>query len=338
MTLLGRHNPLIRVGRALAALLSPRRRGGRGRHPAWVVAHRGAARFAPENTIEAFERAMALGADAIEADICVTKDGLFVVWHDADPGGEVALARQSGREELAYVPDVPPIGSPWRRPVSDLTLEEFHGHYGYSRRRGGLADVVATSDPPEIPAITLEDLLAWADGEARLEHLCLDVKLLPAQRDRALDLLELARERVTRAGARENLAFHYLSPQREVLETLLERCRAHPLPPRLDVHADFEFPGVLRFARRLGYRHASMGMGRRLWNEFRAEAARAARARDQGLLDSLIVWTINEPSRLRELVALGVDGILTDDPAALREIVSGSGRSRGSGRAGQDRA
>ncbi|HLN59349.1 MAG TPA: glycerophosphodiester phosphodiesterase family protein [Thermoanaerobaculia bacterium] len=338
MTLVGRHNPLFRIGRGLMALVRPRRRGGRTRHPAWVIAHRGAARIAPENTIEAFERAMALGADAIEADICVTKDGHFVVWHDADPAGEVALARQSGGEELAYVPDVPPIGSPWRRSVSDLTLEEFHRYYGYCRRRGGLADVVATSDPPEVPAITLEALFAWADGEARLEHVCLDVKLLPSQRNRTLDLLELARDRVTRAGARKKLAFHYLSPQREVLEALLEHCSARPLPPRLDVHADFELPGVLRFARKLGCRHASMGMGRRLWNEFRAEAARATKARDEGWLDSLIVWTINEPSRLRELVALGVDGIVTDDPAALREIVSGSVASRPSAEAGHDHA
>lgn len=333
MTMAGWRNPFTRLGREIAALLGPRRRGGRARHPAWVIAHRGAARVAPENTIEAFERALELGADGIETDICVTRDGHFVVWHDADPGGTVALARQSGREELAFLPDVPPIGSPWRRAVCELTLEDFRGHYGYCPRRGGLADFLATSDPPEIPFITLEDLLEWAQGESRLEHVCLDVKLLPSQRDQALELLEVVRDRVTRAGARRGLSFHYLCPQREVLEALAERCRERPLPPGLDVHADFELPGVLWFARKLGYRHASMGSGQRFWRAFREEAAQAARARDRGRLDSLIVWTINDPKRLRDLVGLGVDGILTDDIEALRSIVSRSAAASGSAEA-----
>jgi glycerophosphoryl diester phosphodiesterase len=324
MTMIGRRNPLIRIGRAIAALARGRARGGRPRHPAWVIAHRGAARVEPENTLPAFARAMELGANAVETDVCVTKDGHFVLWHDANPGETVALARQSGREELAYVPDVPPLASKWRRAVAELTLAEFRTHYGYCRRTEGLADLLATDDPPEVPANTLEELFKWADGEDRLEHVCLDVKLVPSQADRSLELLELVRERVTRAGARKTLWYHYLCPQREVLEALGERCRARPLPRGLDVHADFEFPGVLRGARKLGFRHVSMGVGQRFWKEFRNEAAQAARTRDAGRADSVIVWTINEPERLRDLVHLGVDGILTDDPETLRAIVAGA--------------
>ena len=47
-----------------------------------VIAHRGASRFAPENTIAAFEKAIARGADLIEIDIRETKDGHLVVMHD----------------------------------------------------------------------------------------------------------------------------------------------------------------------------------------------------------------------------------------------------------------
>ena len=116
MTLVGTHNPLLRIGRAVAGLFSPARplRRMPVEHPAWVIGHRGAAREKPENTIESFARAAELGADGIETDICVTSDGRFVLWHDADPGGDIALARQAGREELAFTPDVPSIGSPWR--------------------------------------------------------------------------------------------------------------------------------------------------------------------------------------------------------------------------------
>jgi glycerophosphoryl diester phosphodiesterase len=40
-----------------------------------VIRHRAAARVAPENTIASFERAFELGADGIETDVCVTRDG-----------------------------------------------------------------------------------------------------------------------------------------------------------------------------------------------------------------------------------------------------------------------
>ena len=289
-----------------------------------MLAHRGAARVAPENTIEAFGRSAELGADGIEADICATKDGHFVVWHDAGPDRQVALARQSGREGLAYTPDVPPIGSRWRRPVEELGLLDFRRHYGYTRRRGGVLDLVSDGGPPNVPSIMLEDLLAWADRETRASHVCVDVKLLPAQTTVALELLEVLRGRVERDSARKDLSFHYLCPQREILESLAQRCRERPLPPGLDVHADFEFPGVVDAARELGIRHVSMGMGRRIWNEFRREVREVVLARARGDLDSVIVWTINDPERLRELVELGVDGIVTDDPATLRSLLLSS--------------
>jgi len=273
----------------------------------------------------AFARAVELGANAVEADVCVTKDGHFVVWHDADPGGTAALARQSSREELAYVPDVPTLGSRWRRPVAELTLAEFRAHFGYCRRKG---DLPATDAPPEVPANTLEELCEWADRDERLEHVFPDVNLVPSQVDRALELLDFARDRVSGAGARKTLSYHYLSPQREVLEALGESCSARPLSRRLDVHADFEFPGVLRVARKLGFRHVSMGVGRRSWKDFRNEAARAARSRAAGRVDSVVVWTINEPERLEELVRLGVDGILTDDPETLARSWRGRRRRR----------
>lgn len=51
------------------------------KHPL-VIAHRGACREAPENTIPAFERAMELGADGIECDVMLTSDKVPVISHD----------------------------------------------------------------------------------------------------------------------------------------------------------------------------------------------------------------------------------------------------------------
>lgn len=49
-----------------------------------IIAHRGASRECLENTLPAFERALALNADGIELDVHGTADGVLVVHHDAD--------------------------------------------------------------------------------------------------------------------------------------------------------------------------------------------------------------------------------------------------------------
>jgi glycerophosphoryl diester phosphodiesterase len=48
-----------------------------------VIAHRGNSAFCPENTLVSFQRGVALGADALEFDIRVSRDGEAVVMHDA---------------------------------------------------------------------------------------------------------------------------------------------------------------------------------------------------------------------------------------------------------------
>jgi glycerophosphoryl diester phosphodiesterase len=54
-----------------------------GHHDVEVVGHRGAAGDAPENTLTSFAMAVEQGADAIELDVHLSKDGRIVVCHDA---------------------------------------------------------------------------------------------------------------------------------------------------------------------------------------------------------------------------------------------------------------
>jgi glycerophosphoryl diester phosphodiesterase len=51
------------------------------------------------------------------------------------------------------------------------------------------------------------------------------------------------------------------------------------------------------------------------------------RARDAGHFGALIAWTVNPRRRLEQLVRAGADGVLTDEPALLRQIVESTGRA-----------
>ena len=66
------------------------------------IAHRGASRRAPENTLRAFDCALEAGADGIELDVQATRDGTAVVFHDATLA---RLTSMPGRIER----------TPWRR-------------------------------------------------------------------------------------------------------------------------------------------------------------------------------------------------------------------------------
>ncbi len=62
--------------------LSLRQRLVQERGRVWVVGHRGAMGHRPENTIASFEHALELGADWIELDVHLTRDGALAVIHD----------------------------------------------------------------------------------------------------------------------------------------------------------------------------------------------------------------------------------------------------------------
>ena len=57
------------------------------RTPPIAFAHRGCARHAPENTLEAFTLAQRMGATGLESDVWLTADGEAVLDHDGLVGG-----------------------------------------------------------------------------------------------------------------------------------------------------------------------------------------------------------------------------------------------------------
>jgi len=88
-----------------------------------VFAHRGGSALAPENTTAAFDNGLALGADGLELDVHLSRDGVVVVHHDARLGrtanltGHVAdhPADELARADAGY----------FFRPRSDLAGETF---------------------------------------------------------------------------------------------------------------------------------------------------------------------------------------------------------------------
>jgi glycerophosphoryl diester phosphodiesterase len=74
-----------------------------------VLAHRGASRVAPENTLEAFAAAAAQGADGVELDVHRSSDGGLIVHHDADATGFGVLAEHPLEAIRRARPSIPTL-------------------------------------------------------------------------------------------------------------------------------------------------------------------------------------------------------------------------------------
>ena len=66
-----------------------------------IIAHRGARRRAPQNTIPAFQKAIELKADGFENDVHLTKDGVIVICHNRPVPPD--MAEGAAREGVAIV-------------------------------------------------------------------------------------------------------------------------------------------------------------------------------------------------------------------------------------------
>jgi glycerophosphoryl diester phosphodiesterase len=96
------------------------------------VAHRGASGHAPEHTFSAYDLALTTGADALELDVHMTRDGALVVFHDATLDrvtGRSGLVRDASLAELKAL-DAGAWFGPRRRGLRIPTLGEVFTRYG----------------------------------------------------------------------------------------------------------------------------------------------------------------------------------------------------------------
>lgn len=275
-----------------------------------LIGHRGARGLFPENTLQGFARAVALGVDGIELDVGLARDGVPVVCHD--PALDPHLVRGPAGSWLSK-----PI------PLRDLTWADLQ-RYDVGRARPG--GRIALRFPQQerwdgIRIPSLEDAL-----RAIPLPVIVELKILADRPEATVPPEEMAEAVLAAIDAADAAArvtiesFDWRGPrhiQRLRPEIKLAwLTRAHTVrDARLwwdGPHPDDYGGSVAR---------AVAAEGGATWapehGDLTAEAV--AEANELGLL--VLPWTINKPRRMLELAGWGVDGFITDRPDIGRNVL-----------------
>jgi glycerophosphoryl diester phosphodiesterase len=246
-----------------------------------LYAHRGAARERPENTLPAFARALELGADALELDVHMTLDGHVVVSHD--PTAE----RMTG-VRAAF------------REVRLAEVKRWDAGIGY--RLGNDRPFAGRG----ITVPTLEEVLVTFP----------DVLLNIDLKQRQPSMVRATVELVRRLGAEERTTLASFST-RTMRAVRALGYRGPTALGRGEVAALLAMPEPIvtpwlggASAAQLPFALGGLPMVR---------PALVRRCHALGL--RLDVWTVNRPEEAERLAAMGVDGIMTDDPATLAPVL-----------------
>ncbi len=173
-----------------------------------IYAHRGASHDFPEMTMVAYENAVKQGADGFECDLRLTKDGVAVLWHDADlkrRANNYAVIHESTYAQLAAI--YPQI----------VTLDEFLD-YGISQKKSLLLE---TKHPVPSRTAIEEHVVEKLHAEAkRIEKAGIDITVMSfswfavervKQLDRSIALTYLIRETTPRVSVKYTSA-HSIGP------------------------------------------------------------------------------------------------------------------------------
>jgi glycerophosphoryl diester phosphodiesterase len=256
-----------------------------------VIAHRGGAGLRPEETLAAFEHAASLGADILERDVRETADGAIVVLHDA------TVERTTD-------------GS---GPVAELRLEALRGlDAGYRWTDDG-----GRSYPYRGAGIRVPTLAEVYQRHARM-RMVVEMKVRTPEFAQAL--CRLTRE----AGMTERVLV--ASFDHATLVAFRQAC------PEVATSMSAREVQVFIAMTRLGLSSLASPDAVALQapdriGDFEVLApSLVAAARRRNL--RVHVWTVNEEPEMRRLIALGVDGIMTDRPDRLLALRGGADPSR----------
>lgn len=253
-----------------------------------VHGHRGARAVRPENTLPAFRYALEAGVDVLELDLVVTADDRLVVHHDPYVG---ALCRDpKGR---------PP---PEHLPLRTLTLEALR-RYDCGAVRNPRFPNQKTVPGTRIP--TFDEVLALAAAHRRPVGLNVEMKYVPDRGDLFPPVDRYARLVV---DALKRHAMLRRSVVQSFDHATLLAVKARAPKARLSMLISDNRPPLVPVAKAIG---AEVISPYHLWiTKADVDALHRAGVR-------VIPWTANDPKAWTRLLGLGVDGIITDDPAAL---------------------
>jgi glycerophosphoryl diester phosphodiesterase len=262
--------------------------------PFEIQAHRGARGLGPQNTLSSFRRALETGVSALELDVGLSRDGTVIVSHE----------RHASRLECTGEH----LGERWNA----LDLAQIRAlDRGAGERFATLDEVLELAAPHPVDVV-------------------IEAKIDPRRPDETAPPAELARrivETVDAHGLVERAVVQSFD-WRVIVETrwlrrelrttaLATRSRIRPGSPwtaGLPVHSRRPFDGDLVAISFLAGAHA-IGPHHR---DVTPQLVREAHAAGMRVLP----WTVNRRWTMHSLVDLGVDGIVTDRPGRLRDVLA----------------
>lgn len=249
-------------------------------HPRRLYAHRGAAAERPENTMPSFERAVEVGADALELDVRVTRDGHVIVVHDETAFRMAGAAVRWADLDLA---DAQRLDVGWGFLAPDGTRpyagQGLHVPL-FADVLDAFPDIIVNADLKEDPR-SIDPVLAIVrdrNAEDRVVLASFQTTIMVALRRKGFaGATALARGEVASLLALPALLWRQLPFTGSAAQVPVQQ-------------------GPLRFDR----------------------PSFIAKCHSLGL--RIDYWTVDNPDEAARLLALGADGIMTNDPAALRSL------------------
>ncbi|MBX3498552.1 MAG: glycerophosphodiester phosphodiesterase [Alphaproteobacteria bacterium] len=290
--------------------------------------HRGARGLAPENTLAAFRKALEIGVTTIETDLGLTSDGVLVLAHD--PRLNPDLARGPDGKWLTG----------WGPPIRTLSRGELDAYdVGRLNPEGRYArqwTQQVAADGERIP--TWQALVALTRAMGRdAVRFNIETKLSPDRPDETADPQTFARAVVEAVRAEgvvarttiQSFDWRTLLEAKKLAPEIATACltietsnmdtvrRATPPSPW---HAGLDLAAhggsLPRLAKAAGCDTWSM-----FWRNLTPELVKEAKG--MGLL--VLPWTVNDPGEMGRLIDMGVDGLITDYPDRLRQVMTARG-------------
>jgi glycerophosphoryl diester phosphodiesterase len=292
-----------------------------------IEAHRGGRALMPENTLPAFANALTMGVDTLELDVGVTADGEVVVSHER--GFNPDLARGSDGNYVA------PPGTPFVK----LPLEEVK-RYDVGRIRPDSAYARQFPDQQAVPGThipTLKEVFALVrrSGNDRVRF-NIETKIDPDHPDQSPDPQGFV-ARLLDVIAAEGFSDRVMIQSFDWRTLRLVQQQAPKIPTIYLTLQRGSAPTVASgkaTSWTAGFSPADHGgslpqtikaAGGAIWSPYFGDVTAALIAEAHALGLRVVVWTVNKPNDIAAMIAIGVDGIISDRPDLLRQIAGEKG-------------